>query len=239
MKKYEIYANLVFGVLILAATICYTEIDTSAYITKTIASVLFVLCGAFNLFCLYKNYKYDGWWKGIIMLVGLIFAMAGDIFLIDHFIFGAMLFAVGHVFFLIYFCLMQKFHLIDFILTISIIAMALLVILLYPYFEFNGMLPVILAYAVIISCMLAKGIGNYISQRNTANLITMLGAILFFFSDLMLLFFEFGGKIIIFDYLCLYTYYPGEFLLGVCILLNKNNYAKIFDPAKQAIVTKK
>ncbi len=225
INKLELYTNIIFGILILVATICFKQLNVNKYITKSIASGLFVLCGAVNLYFLFKNHKGEGIWKGIILLTGLAFAAAGDIVLIDHFVMGAVLFAIGHVFFLVYFCLLQKFHVMDFILAGLLILVALLVILLYPKFEFDGLKMVVVIYAIVISCMLAKAIGNYFNFKNTPNLITMLGAFLFFFSDLMLLFYVFAGNVEIFDYFCIYTYYPAEFMLALSILLNKTNYA--------------
>ncbi len=233
-KKIELYTNILFGVLILASTACYAHIHqlgmlspkATQYLLKSTASALFVLCGAFNLFMLLKYHKSEGSWKGWVLFAGLVFAMAGDIFLIDFFVLGAGLFAVGHIFFLVYFCLIQKYSLLDILLTVGLIIPSILLICLYPNFSFDGMLPLVIVYALVISCMLAKGIGNYIVKRNTSSLITMLGAILFFLSDLMLLFYVFGGNILVFDMICLYTYYPAEFLLGISVLLNKNNYSK-------------
>ncbi len=227
-RKLEFYGNLVFGILIIAATLCFLLIDTTAYLTKTIASALFVLCGAFNLILVYKS-KVKNAWKSIIMLIGLVFAMIGDIFLISEegFVIGAIFFAIGHIFFFVYFCVLQKFNWADLITFALLVLISMLVIFLYP-FEFNGMQPLVAVYAVIISLMLSKAVGNYFKSPTTENLVAMLGAFLFFFSDLMLLFFVFGGNTVIFDYLCVCTYYPAEFLLALTILLQKDNYKKRF-----------
>ena len=48
----------------------------------------------------------------------------------------------------------------------------------------------------------------------------MLGAILFFISDVMLVFDNFANISQVFDTLCLATYYPGEFLLSFGLLVN-------------------
>ena len=225
-RKFEFYGNLIFAVLIVVATLCFLFIDISDYITKTIASALFVLCGAFNLILVYDN-KTNNAWKSIIMLIGLVFAMIGDIVLIGNFMVGAIFFAIGHIFFFIYFCLLQKFNWADLITFAFLVLISMLVIFLYP-FEFDGMQPLVAVYAVIISLMLAKAVGNYVKSPTTENLIALLGAFLFFFSDLMLLFFVYGGNTIIFDYLCVCTYYPAEFLLALTILLQKDNYKKRF-----------
>lgn len=223
-KQITLYGNIAFALLILIATIVFMQTQIDPYITKTIASVLFVLCGVFNFAILHKYHKYNGYLKSMVLLTGLVFAMIGDILLIDYFILGAIFFAIGHIFFLIYFCLIYKFSWVDIIVFLSLITFAMLIIFLYPHFNFDGMLPIIVVYAIIISSMLAKAAGNYIENKGTANLIALLGALLFFFSDMMLLFFRFGGRTLIFDYLCVYTYYPAEFLLALSILLHKNTF---------------
>lgn len=226
-KKIPLYGNIIFGVLILAATICFMQIDgglTVKYITKSTASGLFVLCGVFNLICLHNYYK--GSWKSWLLLLGLVFAMAGDIVLIEHFTEGAILFAIGHIFYLTYFFTLYKFTFLDAIFTGLIITFSMLVIFLYKGFEWNGMKMLVIIYATVISFMLGKAMGNYFAHKNVANLISFLGALFFFFSDMMLLFFNFAGRNMLFDYFCVYTYFPAEFMLAISLLLHKDHYNK-------------
>jgi len=223
MKKeivFGIVINALFFVLICIANYNFLVLDVSSYITKTIASVLFVLCGVFNLcfaLCLKKtdNLKFS-----IIMVIGLVFACAGDILLIDYFVIGAISFAIGHIFYFISFAMLVKINWRDFAVGGAIFVVGLLVLLLYP-FEFNGMLPLVIAYALIISMMLGKAIANIFDKNSNRilNIIIAIGAFLFFFSDLMLVFDIWGNGKIIFDYLCLATYYPAEFVLGFVIFL--------------------
>ena len=76
-------------------------------------------------------------------------------------------------------------------------------------------------YAFVISIMVGKAIANFIKEKSQLNLIILLGSILFFFSDFMLLFNVFADVGRIFSVLCLATYYPAEFLLAYSILKNK------------------
>lgn len=223
-KKFELFGNILFGLFILIATVIFKQTTLPKAITKGIASVLFVLCGIYNLILVYTFHKLEKSWKAFFMVVGLFFAMLGDIVLIFNFILGAMLFAIGHIFFLVYFIMLQRFKWLDFIIFVVLITACLLVIYLYPYFEFNGLKPIVIAYTCIIASMLSKAIGNYITSRNAGNLISLIGASLFSFSDLMLLFNVFGVANSIFDYLCIYTYYPAEFLLAITVLLNHKKY---------------
>lgn len=224
-NKIALLVNCVFAYLIVFFSTLYMtrhffEVDIlqSPYILKTISSVLFVLCGLFNLvFCL-KNNNIKNLKFLIFMFVGLFFAMLGDILLIDFFIVGAVLFAIGHVFFFVAFCMLSKPRWKDFIFIGCVLIFALCIIFLYPKFEFEGMLPVAVAYAVIISCMLGKAMSNLFSKENkTLNLLIFAGALMFFLSDLMLLFNMFASAPYLFDILCLVLYYPGEFVLAFSI----------------------
>lgn len=213
--------NAIFAVLIIAADICYMTIHCSAYITKTIASVLFVLCGLFNLVYSLKVLKQKhNLWFMILLSTGLVFAMLGDILLIDHFVVGALLFGLGHVFFFLSFCFLVNLKIRDILIGAGIFVAAFLLIQFYKGFEFEGMKALVIVYALIISLMLGKAISNVFDKNNKViNGIIVLGAGLFFFSDLMLLFNVFGGGSKVFDILCLSTYYPGEFVLAFSIFL--------------------
>lgn len=223
MKKETIIGlvvNALFFILISVANYNYMVLDVSGYITKSIASILFVLCGVFNLvysICLKKT-EYIKF--AIVMVLGLIFACLGDILLIDYFIIGAASFAVGHIFYFFAFSVLIKFKPKDLYFGSGIFVLGLILLLVYP-FNFDGMLPLVIVYALIISMMLGKAISNAFDKNSNKllNIIIAIGAFLFFFSDLMLVFDIWGGGSIIFDYLCLGTYYPAEFVLASSIFL--------------------
>ena len=212
--------NIAFMVLISIASLFFMTTGFSKYITKTIASVLFVLCGAVNLAYCYKTQNTSNHKVMLFMMVGLFFAMLGDIFLIDFFVLGALLFAVGHVFYFVAYSCFSKLNIKDLICSLVIFIPALLLILLYPKFEFNGMLLVVIFYALIISAMLGKAISNLLeSPKDLTKWIMAIGALMFFLSDLMLLFNNFANMPRIFDIICIALYYPAEFLLAFSIFL--------------------
>ena len=218
-KKLSLIGNIIFAVLILVADILFMYTDINIYIIKTLASALFVLCGAFNLTLAFVG-NGENRLKSIVMLIGIIFAFIGDVVLIRHFILGAIFFAIGHVFYLIYFIMLCKPKWVDLIVFVVIFGISASLILFLPAFEFGDLKFLILIYALIICLMLAKAIGNYIVERNFANLIIMLGALLFYTSDLMLVFANFSSIAPrLFDQLCLWTYYPAQFLLAFSIYL--------------------
>ncbi len=202
-------AILVFDILLL----CFRE----PYIYKTIPSVLFVLCGVLNFIYVFKLEQRNKVFK-YLMLIGLIFACLGDIVLIDYFVIGAILFAIGHIFFFISYSILQKIKLRDILIALGIFVVSLIVILVPQIFDFGEMLPVVIVYAFIISLMLGKAISNVIEKEyRFENIWIMIGSILFFLSDLMLLFNVFTDISIVFDIICLILYYPAEFILASSI----------------------
>lgn len=230
LKGIDIF-NIAFFVAIIISDVCYLFIDTSEYITKTIASLVFVIGGFVNLVYVLKNRdKFNAhpnfkWW----MMAGLISACLGDILLIDYFILGVIFFALGHVLFFISFLAIQKFKLIDIIYGGSLFVVCALIILLYKGFDFDGMKFLILIYALIISLMVGKAVSNFTSEKSTNNLIVAIGTIMFFMSDFFLLFRLFADWGRIGSILCLVFYYPAEFILAysINIISKEKNHESI------------
>lgn len=216
-KKFVIILNCILLALILAGDVLY--IVFGDLWLKGLTSAFFVLLGVINLIYAIKN-KSSKQKFSFILVIGLIFAMLGDIILNIHFISGAILFAVGHVFFFISYCFLQKFSWKDLLFGAIIFIPSVLVITLVPIFDFGGVLMeiVCVVYALIISLMVGKAISNLIRERNLLNLIIVLGSVLFFFSDLMLLLDVFANLPVV-GILCLATYYPAEFLLAHSIYI--------------------
>lgn len=211
---------LIMGILL--GDICY--ISLGGILAKGLTSGLFVILGLMNLIYLIVSKRKDLKFPSI-MLCGLVFAMLGDIILNIHFIAGALLFAIGHVFYFVAYCFILKFKWIDLVFGFAIFIPSLLFITLVPIFDFGGVLMEIICvvYALVISLMVGKALSNFIREKNTKNLLILIGSILFFFSDLMLLLNVFGslGKAV--DILCLATYYPAEILLAFSIFLHKDS----------------
>lgn len=227
MKTFAKVFNIVMLALILVGDVLYINAHTwfpniDTLIIKSITSALFVIVGAVNLFLAVK-FKTNHLKFSIIIFVGLVFGMLGDILLEINsmFIMGAGLFAVGHVFYFIAYCFIEKFNWKDLIYGLSIFVAALLFILLAPIFDFGGNLMkiVCIIYALIISLMVGKALANCIKLRNAISVLILVGSVLFFFSDLMLLIrlFALPGNYLL-KVLCLGSYYPAQFLLGFTIL---------------------
>ncbi len=219
MKKID-YLNLIFLFSIIIGDILYMVYDALYF--KAITSALFVALGIINLVYIFKL-KAKNRLFPIFMLVGLIFAFLGDVILEIHFISGAILFAIGHIFFFVSYCFIKRFDWKDLIAGIIIFIPSVLLITLAPIFNFGGILMeiVCVVYALIISLMVGKAVANLIRDKSLLNVIVLIGSCLFFFSDLMLLLNVFGHLPVV-GYLCLATYYPAEFLLAFSILKSHN-----------------
>ena len=220
MKKIKIF-NVMMAVLLIIADIFY--IIDGRLLTKTIASLLFVVLGFVNLIYLLRV-KQKKSTSAYLMFIGLCFACLGDIFLEIQFIVGAILFAIGHVFYFVSYCKIIKFKRKDLLFSALIFVPSLCVILFVPIFDFGGVTLQILCcvYALVISIMLGKATANFVKDKTGLNIIILIGSMLFFFSDLMLLFSVFASVSNVFLVLCLSTYYPAEILLAHSILRHKN-----------------
>ena len=182
---------------------------------KCVASSLFALLGLVNLYYAAALKSTDLRFY-IIMAVGLILAMLGDVFIKFNFILGAAIFAVGHVFFLIAYCVLVKIKWLDWAISAVLFIGAGSFLLFAPVLTIKEPLLrwVCLAYAFIISLMLGKACANFIRQKQAFYLIIAVASLLFFFSDLMLLLDWFVGLWSWTNEACMATYYPALCLLA-------------------------
>lgn len=185
------------------------------YTLKCVCSVMFAVIGLINLgyayFTKQENMKYF-----LIMAIGLIFAMAGDIAINKDFIIGAALFAVGHILFVVAYCFLKKLELLEWIIGLGIFIAGAAFLIFFPELNYDSNMIkwLCVVYAFVISIMLGKAIANYVKERNWFYLIIMIGSFLFFFSDLMLVLDNFLGTLSWTDNACMGTYYPALCLLA-------------------------
>ena len=222
MKKTWNILNIILIFAVCVGDIFYMIYNDSLLI-KSLTSAGFVILGIINLIFALKNNSYKKRFA-IIMLIGLTVAMLGDIVLELHFILGAGLFAIGHVFYFIAYCNLIPFKWKDLIYGAIIFIPATLFIIFAPFFDFGGIIMelVCIIYAVIISCMVGKSISNYIQDKCLLHLIILIGSVLFMFSDFMLLLNVFADLPRVIGILCLASYYPAECILAYSLLLTKN-----------------
>ena len=215
MKKILFILNLLLLAAIIALDVCL--ILSPSLALKSVTSACFVLVGIINAAYAIKagaDKKFI-----IFMLVGLVFAMAGDIVNYNtddiYFITGTALFALAHVFYIVSYYFLCRFHLTDVIISACIFVPSALFITLAPIFDFGGVLMevVCIVYALILSVMVGKALSN-VRLRTDVSIIIAVGSILFFVSDLSLLLNMFGKMHTVPRILCLATYYPAQFILA-------------------------
>lgn len=222
MKKTYDILNIVLILAVLVGDICY--MIYGGLWLKGLTSAGFVLLGVINLIYALKN-KTGNKKFCITMLIGLAFGMLGDIILNVHFISGAILFAVGHIAYIVAYSFVIKLKWTDLIAGMIIFIPSTLFITLAPIFDFGGSMMeiVCVVYAIIISCMVGKAITNLIKEKSLLNILLVIGSILFFFSDLMLLLDVFANLSGVVGILCLATYYPAQCILAYSLMHAKTN----------------
>ena len=187
---------------------------------KCVCSGLFAALGVANLVYARKTKETHGKFY-IFMALGLVFAFLGDYLIGYDFIVGAATFALGHVFFVIAYCFLQKMQKLDLIVSGALFACCLIFLLFCPLLNFD--VPVFrvvcVIYALIISTMLGKAIGNCVHDKNAVTGTIAAASALFFFSDLMLVFDWFIGLWSWTDHACIGTYYPALCLLAFSMIL--------------------
>ena len=213
MKKILISLNALFMFLTVFMVFIYRNF-IGGIVMKGTCSLMFVILGIINLvYCCVKHKKCGAF--PLLLTLGLIFGMAADIVLCLDFITGAAVFAVGHIFFLASYCAYSGFRAKD-ILFSSFMLVISVIILMLPVFNYGStlMFIIVLCYGLIISLMVGKAIGNFIAKKGMVELLVLIGSVMFYLSDLMLLMNIFGGNIPYTDTMCCYLYWPGQALLA-------------------------
>ncbi len=227
MKNKGIFiGNLLLAALVQVSMIWF--LDSGGLWRKGLTSFGFVLLGILNLAYLTAIRKKPLRFP-VILTAGLVVAMFADIVLNVNFIDGALLFAVGHIFYVISYAQIQRIGRLDLLLSGIVFAAAASFLLLAPMFDFGDavMTGICVGYAFVISCMVGKAFGNAVREHTATNVLLAVGSFLFFFSDLMLVLYVFADAPHIIDTLCVATYYPAQ-----CLLAHAMFWYKGKSPAK-------
>jgi len=164
-------------------------------IFKSAASLFFVLVGV----CGYRSKKENKKFSGF-MLTAFICSAVGDVLLaLDKnegilFILGVVSFAAAHIMFSVAFCRISVFRKRDVLFSVLVFA-GLMLLLFLGDFEFQGLLPVLIAYAAVISVMMTKALSLWYCRKGKERFVylIMIGGVLFLASDILLLYWLFGA----------------------------------------------
>jgi uncharacterized membrane protein YhhN len=187
---------------------------------KCVCSTLFASLGIINLIYALVN-KADNKKFHIGMAAGVVFGFLGDVLIEYDFIVGAAMFAIGHICFVVAYCLIQKMQKLDYIISGALFLVGVWFFTLCPWISFETeMLRVVaIVYTLILSTMLGKAVGNLVREKTTVNKTIALASALFFFSDTMLALDCFSDLFSWTYNACMGTYYPSLCLLVLSMCL--------------------
>lgn len=211
MKKGILTTNYILLILLALFTMSYDIFDM--LLLKWAASTCFVVLAFVNFFYVRKT-RPQKTKVALIMLIGMVLAMGGDVSINFSFIAGAAVFAMGHVFYLITYCVIEGFRKSDFALTFVFLAGLTCFLFATPIFDFEGLDVIIFAYCIIISAMAAKAVMNAYRDLSKSNLIFACGSVMFLISDIMLVLNLFAETSNITHILCHSIYFPGQWVLA-------------------------
>lgn len=225
MKKNKIL--FIINVVIIAAVLIlnyFYQSNNFDFTLKCICSGGFAALGILNFLYMLKT-KQDNIPFHLTLCLGIFFAMLGDIMIKFSFVAGAAVFAVGHTFFFVAYCFLQKIRKTDIIIGGGIFLAGTLFLILCPLLEFDPPFfrIVCIVYALIISMMLGKAVGNFIRKKNIFTFLLAIASFLFFFSDLMLVFDWFIGLWSWTGHACMGTYYPSLCISAIAMLFYKKD----------------
>ena len=217
-NRTNLYVGAAYFAVLAAATAVYIVLQGTAL--KIVASAVF-LAGAAVFVIMSRVRAQKGYPAfGFLALAAAALCFAGDAAIEFHFLAGMVLFGAGHI---VYIAAFQQLNSVGWrtVLPSALVgAFALCWLLLYPAYDFGSLLPAVIAYAVVISCMLGRAFGVALDATLDKKLraAVLSGAILFFVSDFFLTLRNFAGGGDVFRILCLATYYPAQYLLTISVL---------------------
>ena len=215
-----------------------SSLDKKFFVTNIVIFILGILC------LIYYDYHGGLWLKGVtsswffihgiinlvyakkkgfqetkvlyVIEVGLFLGMLADVLLGISFMVGVAAFALGHVFYIVAYNIIEKPCLKDIYFVLPISAISIFIVIGTPFINVEDpiMEKVLIAYAIIISWMLGKAISNLKEKQCTFTWIVGVGSLLFLFSDLILAIDMFGESSRLTWILCSYTYWPAQHLLA-------------------------
>lgn len=192
-----IFVLVLLMIVFLALTI-YFQFDNNDVLRtvfKTITSLCFLIIGLLGLLITEKGkLKFS-----VIFYIALVFAFLGDILITQSFIVGMAMFAITQIFLIVAYYLVRKISYLEWIIFGLFIIFDLCLLLLYKDFDFSSSVlkVAVIIYALLISFMISKSLDLIkIWKHNKLKIcLIIIGALLFFASDFILLFSEFDINI--------------------------------------------
>jgi uncharacterized membrane protein YhhN len=152
-----------------------------------------------------------------LIAVGLLFSLAGDIFLMfspQYFVRGILSFSVTHALYLLAFATVSGIALIHPFTPLLVIIAVALAALIWRGVKPSLRMPV-LAYTVLITAMATQATGAVMALRTTSITIAAAGALLFFVSDAVLAIDRFRSPFVSARAIVLSSYWLGQLLIAI------------------------
>jgi uncharacterized membrane protein YhhN len=199
---------LAFASAILAVLSAYQKRRLTHYLCKPLTVVLIILIA------LQAKHPTSPFYRQAI-IAGLIFSLAGDIFLMlpDRFIHGLVSFLCAHVFYIAAFTYESGGALSFWTLVPFLIYGGLMLRVLWPHL--GKMKPAVLIYVAAILAMGWTAAGRRLLTEQSGSLLAFLGALLFIASDSVLALDKFRRPFRSAQLLILTTYFAAQWLIAL------------------------
>lgn len=197
-----------------------------ATVLKGLAAAFFVAIG---VYCYVSNVANGG----LLIVLGLLFGMIGDIFLNMRnlyqggksnkiFAIGILAFLIGHFLYIAFLINATRVIGITIILTIVIAVITIPPLMKRITAPSKGLKIFGYVYLTIVICMFSCAVTMIVVNKVSALTVTFLvGAFLFLISDFIMIYYSFGKKIKPLRAINLLAYYVGQLLIAYCIMLIK------------------
>ena len=212
-RKRLTYINILLMFCAMACLVYY-DIRGGLWL-KGITSSWFVLLGGINLWAA-RKLKGRKFLFYLLVEAALLCGMCADVLLGMVFFAGVAVFALGHVLYLIAFCILEGFSRKDLLFILPLALLSIFFATGTPWITVADpvLKKLLVGYAVIISAMLGKALSNLIRKPCRFRRLLAVGCVLFWFSDLMLAIDMFGQASRLTWILCSYSYWPAQNLLA-------------------------
>ncbi|WP_404349710.1 lysoplasmalogenase [Sutcliffiella horikoshii] len=180
------------------------------YLLKPGTMVIIILVALWGMGDLPSSFS---WW----IVAGLVFSILGDIFLMlpkDRFIYGLVSFLIGHVCYVVAFLYVPGGGEVEIWLTGALLFTAILYLVKLSKGVFHsGGITLFLAVTAYVAIITSMVWAAFYSQQP----LMIAGAILFFFSDAILAWDRFIGKLTYRNFLVMIPYYLAQYLFAVSL----------------------
>lgn len=183
-----------------------------AFWLKPIPIVLFMALALLSTSPVSATYR-------LFVLVGLLFSMAGDIFLAlpqDRFVLGLASFLIAHIWYIAAFGSRSGLHFTWWVVAAAIIYGAIMLSLLWPGVA-SGLRVPVLIYLLVILVMGWQATEQWLALRDASSLLAMAGALLFVLSDSALALNKFRAPFGAADAVVMLTYYAAQWLIALSV----------------------